>query len=268
MHTSLHPDEAIAALRLASSPQNEHLRSTSDALVDRFVSPSKMLINEEMYEEEDDDLPMQYRRLTAHLQTQNVDFNRRFQSYLLNHVATRQAVGNAAVDGMQTNNAFPHDAGFTNPGYIKMPQQQQQPAFQGQMMPIQMYNRAASNYRQQPYPMPQSNAQPMQPSYRSHSRPLSVATTQNVPQFKAEHSQSTQMSPIDLKSVDNRRMSLLVHNALQSRLCLSKSRCLHPHIPLQPCRVLGQIVTSRAFHLSRCPHQPISRNPRGHKTRC
>lgn len=171
------------------------------------------VINEEMYEEEDDDLPMQYRRLTAHLQTQNVDFDRRFQSYLLNHVAMRQAVGNAAVDGMQMRNGFPHNAGFTNPGYINMPQQQQQPAFQGQMS-IQTYNSTASNYRQQRYPMPQSNAQPMQPSYRSHSRPLSVPSTQNVPQFKEEQSQSAQMSAVDPKPVDNRRITLPVRNAL------------------------------------------------------
>src|ERR1019366_8143854 len=31
--------------------------------------------NEEMYEEEDDDLPLQYRHLTAHLRTGNPDFN-------------------------------------------------------------------------------------------------------------------------------------------------------------------------------------------------
>src|SRR3954452_1458488 len=56
------------------------------------------VINEEMYEEEDDDLPMQYRRLTAHLQTTNVDFDRRLAAYLTNHVAMRTALGNVVTD--------------------------------------------------------------------------------------------------------------------------------------------------------------------------
>src|SRR3984957_20785659 len=50
------------------------------------------VINEEMYEEEDDDLPLQYRRLTAHLQTNSVDFNRRLEAYLTNQVAMRSAM--------------------------------------------------------------------------------------------------------------------------------------------------------------------------------
>ncbi|KAL8694001.1 MAG: hypothetical protein Q9218_001300 [Villophora microphyllina] len=53
------------------------------------------VVNEEMYEEEDDDLPMQYRRLTAHLQTGSADFNRRLSAYLTNHVAMRSALDQA-----------------------------------------------------------------------------------------------------------------------------------------------------------------------------
>ncbi|KAK1817643.1 hypothetical protein LTR12_007951, partial [Friedmanniomyces endolithicus] len=173
------------------------------------------VINEEMYEEEDDDLPMQYRRLTAHLQTQNADFSRRLQSYVINQMAMRQAVGNAAVDGMQMNNGQFQPGQFMNmnPGYMTQAQQQQQQSGfqQGSMMPPQMYNRTPSNYRQQPYPMPQHT---MQPSYHSHGRPLSVATQQNVPQFKQPHSQSVQTSPVETKpAVDDRRMSLPVYPA-------------------------------------------------------
>ncbi|KAK0290162.1 hypothetical protein LTR35_002104, partial [Friedmanniomyces endolithicus] len=173
------------------------------------------VINEEMYEEEDDDLPMQYRRLTAHLQTQNADFSRRLQSYVINQMAMRQAVGNAAVDGMQMNNGQFQPGQFMNmnPGYMTQAQQQQQQSGfqQGSMMPPQMYNRTPSNYRQQPYPMPQPT---MQPSYHSHGRPLSVATQQNAPQFKQQHSQSVQTSPVETKSaVDDRRTSLPVYPA-------------------------------------------------------
>lgn len=53
------------------------------------------VVNEEIYEEEDDDLPMQYRRLTAHLQTGSADFNRRLSAYLTNHVAMSSALDQA-----------------------------------------------------------------------------------------------------------------------------------------------------------------------------
>ncbi|KAL9000854.1 MAG: hypothetical protein Q9169_000609 [Polycauliona sp. 2 TL-2023] len=56
------------------------------------------VVNEEMYEEEDDDLPMQYRRLTAHLQTGSADFNRRLSAYLTNHVAMRSALDQAITN--------------------------------------------------------------------------------------------------------------------------------------------------------------------------
>jgi len=46
-----------------------------------------------MYEEEDDTLPNQYRRLTAHLQTSNAEFDKRLAAYLTNHVAMRAALG-------------------------------------------------------------------------------------------------------------------------------------------------------------------------------
>ena len=56
------------------------------------------VVNEEIYEEEDDDLPEQYRRLTAHLQTGSADFNRRLSAYLTNHVAMRSALDQAITN--------------------------------------------------------------------------------------------------------------------------------------------------------------------------
>ncbi|KAI9773333.1 MAG: hypothetical protein M1840_007548 [Geoglossum simile] len=53
------------------------------------------VVNEEMYEEEDDDLPHPYRRLAAGLQTGSPDFNRRLTAYLTNHVAMRSALDQA-----------------------------------------------------------------------------------------------------------------------------------------------------------------------------
>jgi hypothetical protein len=40
------------------------------------------VINEEMYEEEDDDLPTQYQRLNAHLHTSSVIFNKKLTTTL------------------------------------------------------------------------------------------------------------------------------------------------------------------------------------------
>jgi len=148
------------------------------------------VINEEMYEEEDDDLPMQYRRLTAHLQTQNADFDRRLAAYLTNHVAMRSALGQAVSDAWQ-NNQF-NNIGQLMPGMMQQPLQQQQPGMQNTMLPPQMPARSPSSYRQTPYPV--ANAQGMRPS---HGRSVSIATPQD-PSLK---------SPADVK-LEERRMSV------------------------------------------------------------
>jgi hypothetical protein len=62
------------------------------------------VVNEEMYEEEDDDLPMQYRRLTAHLQTGSSEFNRRLQDYLSTQVAMRTAYVDYTQNAQFANN--------------------------------------------------------------------------------------------------------------------------------------------------------------------
>ncbi|KAK4909049.1 hypothetical protein LTR49_022148 [Elasticomyces elasticus] len=96
------------------------------------------VVNEETDEEGNDDLPTMYRRLTAHLQTQNAEFIRRVQAYLVKHVVMRQAVGQAAVEGMQMNNQPIHlNAQYLNPGFTQLPQQQ--PVYPGSMMPLQIF---------------------------------------------------------------------------------------------------------------------------------
>ncbi|KAK3620147.1 hypothetical protein LTR56_023574 [Elasticomyces elasticus] len=97
------------------------------------------VINEKMYEEdEDDNLPMQHRRLTAHLQTQKADSTQRVQTYLVNHFAVRQAVGQSAVDGMRmSNQQFHPNAQYSKPGFTQLPQQQ--PVYPGSIMPSQVF---------------------------------------------------------------------------------------------------------------------------------
>lgn len=135
------------------------------------------VINEEMYEEEDDDLPLQYRRLTAHLQTGSADFNRRLAAYLTNQVAMRSAME------QMVNNSYPQQIG--NPQYPPTPNTM----FQSPMLPQNMaqspmqYNRAA------PYPSPhQSNFRQL------HSRAYSMAGPSPA-----------QSNP--RQSMDNRRLS-------------------------------------------------------------
>lgn len=93
------------------------------------------VVNEEMYEEEDDDLPHQYRRLTAHLQTGSPEFNRKLSAYLTNHVAMRTALDQAITNSyaQQYPNApqFAHNNSFYPSPFManNMPQQQSQQTY-------------------------------------------------------------------------------------------------------------------------------------------
>ena len=138
-----------------------------------------------MYEEEDDDLPLQYRRLTAHLQTGSADFNRRLAAYITNQVAMR-----SAMDHM-VNNSYAQ----------QYPNAQQYPQarpnmFQSPMLPQQQMTHSPTNsYRAAPYPSPH------QQNFRNmHNRAYSTAvlpTTGNSPPTPATSHHS----------LDQRRMS-------------------------------------------------------------
>ena len=148
------------------------------------------VINEEMYEEEDDDLPMQYRRLTAHLQTGNADFNRRLSAYLTNHVAMRSALEQTISNSyaQQYPNApqyAGHHSMFPSPMLAHQGQQQM-------MQPPQ----SPSMYRQAPYPSPRMQQQTFQPA--PHHRSASIATPQEL--------SAASNSPIVHN--DSRRMSM------------------------------------------------------------
>lgn len=78
------------------------------------------MLAEEMYEEEEDELPAQYRNLNAHLQTGSSDFDARLQAYLANAVAFRKALTGVAknrdksqnVDFVHTRQLADHEALF------------------------------------------------------------------------------------------------------------------------------------------------------------
>jgi len=155
------------------------------------------VLNEEMYEEEDDDLPMQYRRLTAHLQTTNADFDRRLAAYLTNHVAMRTALG-AAVSDNYVHPQYTNAPQFANQA-PQFPQQQ----FSNPMLPPQTANRSPQSFRQAPYPILAQHGQ----RANAHGRAVSVATPQELQGH--HHTLPSPSSPVTTTKPD-RRMSLPV----------------------------------------------------------
>ncbi|KAJ9611111.1 hypothetical protein H2200_004294 [Cladophialophora chaetospira] len=153
------------------------------------------VINEEMYEEEDDDLPLQYRRLTAHLQTGSADFNRRLAAYLTNQVAMRSAVQQMAQNPYGQYPSAPYQGG---PGMFPSPMLPQQ---QGMGQPPNTYQRPA------PYPSPHH------PAFRqTHGRAYSMQATSPA------QGPTSPPASIPQGSVDGRRMSTpaSAHPDLQS----------------------------------------------------
>lgn len=141
-----------------------------------------------MYEEEDDDLPMQYRRLTAHLQTGSADFNRRLAAYLTNQVAMRSAVEQMA------NNPYHQQFGPHAMPYAQPRQNMFQSPVAPQQHQMSQPNSVPNSYRQTPYPSPHH------PGFRpNHGRAYSAAV---IPPVKVQ----TPPTPMP-HSLDHRRMS-------------------------------------------------------------
>ncbi|MCJ1390886.1 hypothetical protein MMC18_003747 [Xylographa bjoerkii] len=185
------------------------------------------VVNEEMYEEEDDDLPMQYRRLTAHLQTGSADFNRRLAAYLTNHVAMRSALDQAITNSyaQQYPNApqFAHNQQTTYPSPLMSPQSMQQQSFRPQqfMQQQQQPPPPPHPYRQSPYPTPGT------PGFRQHSHNRSSMSAKSL-----DSAGRPNASPIESgeKELD-RRMSMPAPST-------SPTAVRSPH-PLQPSQTVG-----------------------------
>lgn len=144
-----------------------------------------------MYEEEDDDLPLQYRRLTAHLQNGS-DFNRRLAAYLTNHVAMRSALDQAITNSYAQQ--YPNAPQFAhNP----------QKMYPSPMIPQNMMHQPVpQSYRQSPYPMPRSAGFRPQP----HVRSASIAGPHEVPGYSQNVSTS---NPVEMANqTDHRRTSI------------------------------------------------------------
>jgi hypothetical protein len=201
------------------------------------------VVNEEMYEEEDDDLPTQYQRLNAHLHTTSVNFNKKLHDY----IATQHGVRNMFMSQYQNPSFQPYGGPYSpntatfqqsnnwlNPSML--PPQQFDPSSPQQAVtqPAQhLTNGAPQGFRSSPYHVPQR----MIPHQRSLSIQLPQATTTFDP--------STQSAPAGITTPQdslNRRMSLPPHAleqqsqaGLDGQLCSPLSRTsttqsVHPSI--------------------------------------
>lgn len=204
------------------------------------------VVNEEMYEEEDDDLPLQYRRLTAHLQTGSADFNRRLAAYLTNHVAMRSALDQAITNSyaQQYPNApqFAHNQSvFPSPlsanDFAQTPRQQVQ-------SPTQVHS--PHSYRQSPYPTAGTPAYKQSPHDRSTS-------TQETPTFNPNFSHAS--SPGN-DSLYNRRMSMPA-SAAAHQLAVRPRSGLTDLMPKPSNQVIKQEPDATTSMLPPAGQQPL-----------
>ncbi|KAH9828437.1 hypothetical protein Tdes44962_MAKER09296 [Teratosphaeria destructans] len=165
------------------------------------------VINEEMYEEEDDDLPMQYRRLTAHLYSANVDFSNRLKAHIAGQAGMRDAFG-AALYGHTPNGQF------MNPSMMQMPSPQAN--FSHFMMPPQQSQMLAPSPGacHSPYPMPHTG---MQQGSRldQHNRSPSATAPQEPPTYQQQQQRSPSQGDSgthELGKQEDRPMSLPLQN--------------------------------------------------------
>lgn len=180
---------------------------------------------------------MQYRRLTAHLQTGSADFNRRLSAYLTNHVAMRTALDQAITNSYAQQ--YPNAPQFAhNQNMYPSP-------FMAQNIPQQP---SPSSYGQ-PYPTPGT------PVYRPGHQARSVSIS-HAPTSYSPTSMPPAPSPVQsLPQLERRRTS-------QS----SKSSSHSPHgAPATPSSLQSLPQTSSTYNVKqesqpsqqmRAPPQP------------
>ncbi|KAF2869029.1 hypothetical protein BDV95DRAFT_630205 [Massariosphaeria phaeospora] len=170
-----------ARIESARRASEIHKRRTGRAL--RVTEQD--VVNEEMYEEEDDDIPSQYQRLSAHLQTSSLMFNRKLQDY----IATQHGVRNMFLSQYQPPRPF----SLGNQYQQNQPQYVNQHGFFGQgMLPPQTQSPSQPMFNQPSQPLSPQGFQPQLPhSHRQapyaipprqqlHQRAASIAAPQHL----------------------------------------------------------------------------------------
>lgn len=149
------------------------------------------VMNEEMYEEEDDDLPMQFRRISA----LNPNFlGGRINSYLIGQQGLRDALHDAIYNANQANQFQQNQ--FFNPAMNQNGMQQP-----GMMQHPQAFTGAYGGMQNPQYPM-NNMQQGIRPNL--HHRSSSIAT----PQELMSYNQNASMKPSTPMHMDSRRMSV------------------------------------------------------------
>ncbi|CAG5179596.1 uncharacterized protein ALTATR162_LOCUS9365 [Alternaria atra] len=202
------------------------------------------VINEEMYEEEDDDLPTQYQRLNAHLHTTSVMFYKKLHDY----IATQHGVRNMFM--MQYNNPqFQQFGGQFSPNTGAMPQANTW--LNPSMLPPQQFNQSSpqQGVHQQSQPFSPNGAQqqqdfrqsPYQIPQRTNSHQRSLST--QLPSATGTFDSSPQSAPGDITTPQDsfRRMSLSPH-ALEQQSQSGLSAQTRP--------AFSRSSTSQSFHSS------------------
>ncbi|KAF1920294.1 hypothetical protein BDU57DRAFT_438753 [Ampelomyces quisqualis] len=218
------------------------------------------VINEEMYEEEDDDLPTQYQRLNAHLHTTSVMFNKKLHDY----IATQHGVRNMFMSQYQNPSFQPYGGQFS-PNAANVPQTNNW--LNPSMMPPQQFNPASpqqgaskqsqstsntsggqqQGFRSSPYQIPQR--------MNSHQRSLSI----QLPQSTASFDPSPQSAPAGVTTPQEsfRRMSLPPHALEQQSLAGSDA---------QSRPGLSRSTTAQSPQQSVTPQTASPRTSSGHVT--
>jgi len=157
-----------ARIESARRASEIHKRRTGRAL--RVTEQD--VINEEMYEEEDDDLQSQYRRLQAHLGSSADLFNGRLNAWVLSQYGTRQ-MAMAAQNGMPFNPGMSMPPPNT-PFFAYQPQPQSPTTLSPGM------TQRHQSYRQSPYP--QQYQRTADQRSQSFSIPQDSAHQQGMPE--------------------------------------------------------------------------------------
>lgn len=133
---------------------------------------------------------MQYRRLTAHLQTGSADFNRRLSAYLTNHVAMRTALDHAITNSYAQQ--YPNAPQFAH----------NQSVYPSPIMTHNLPQNQSSQSYGQPYPKPGT------PGYRSghHASPSSDVHSRK-PSMNYPPSLPTPISASATPHISHRRTS-------------------------------------------------------------
>ncbi|KAK3376663.1 hypothetical protein B0T24DRAFT_225237 [Lasiosphaeria ovina] len=147
-----------ARVQSAKMASDIHKRRTGKG----FKISEEIVMKEEMYEEEDEDMPRSYRNLHAHFRTSSSNMNNRVNAYITNRVAMASLVHQAEVN-RQFEEQFPGAARLTQASTQSMYLQNLPPEHSAQ-----------SSHQ---FPLPQT----YQATSMEYPRDRSYPVTQNMP---------------------------------------------------------------------------------------